>query len=86
MATIKEAPRTFTINNLVWTEDEVQALKDLYSGRSEIVMEKRAIRSHALLQKALNSEAIVASSSPQPLAEEASLKLAQLAYDLIEML
>jgi hypothetical protein len=74
-------PRKIIVKDQEWTSEEIQALKDLFSGRPAVQLPKRDIRESVLLQKAMVCE-IVQNVHVQA-GDEATLHLAQIGYDMM---
>lgn len=58
MPDIIDTPRTLTLNDVVFTVDEVDQLKAAYPTMDFQVFEKEAVRTESFLQKALLSGAV----------------------------
>jgi hypothetical protein len=73
-------PMKIIVAGVEWTAPEIVELKNLYSGRAYIELDKVEIRESALLQKALECEVICAITLQ--VGPTAVLQLARVGYNM----
>lgn len=78
---IKVKPKTVLVKDIEWSTEEIAELKKLYAGSAFIELHKADIRHSELLQKALKSEAVMATALQK--GDKAILHMAKIGYDLM---
>lgn len=73
-------PQKIIVAGVEWLMPEIKELKDLYSGRAYIELDKAFIRASPVLQKALSGEVVCAITLQ--VGPTAVLHLAQVGYDM----
>lgn len=77
-------PQHVVIANVPWTMEEIKELKDLYSESKGLTLDKKAIRTSQILQKALKCDVVISPRVQK--GETALLLISQVGLDLIGLL
>ncbi len=79
---IKETPRTLTMNNISFTEDDVKQLNTLFGAMDMQVLPKLQVRQSKILQNALLAGALI-SGNIETSKNTCTLNLTQAGRDLL---